>query len=62
MKNKKTLILSIFQIVIGIFAILAFIIALINNENMKKWIITLFLAVSYVVLGVIGIIDYKSKE
>ncbi len=62
MKSKWNLIVSIFQLVIGILAISAFVIAAVNGENMLKWIITLILAIAFVVLGVIGIIDYKSYK
>ena len=62
MKSKLSLISSIFQLVIGISAIAAFIILGVSGENMTKWIVTLLLAIGYVVLGIIGIIDYKSNK
>ncbi len=62
MKNKRNLIVSIFQLVIGIFAIVAFAALGSSGDNMTKWIITLVLAAVYVVLGVIGLIDYKSNK
>ena len=62
MKSKWNLIASIFQLVIGILAIAAFVVAAVNGENMIKWIITLILAIAVAVLGVIGIIDYKSNK
>lgn len=60
--GKRSLIVSIFQLVIGILAVTAFVIAALNDENITKWIITLILAVAYVVLGIIGLVDYKSKK
>ncbi len=62
MKSRRNLILSILQVVIGILAIAAFVVAAINGENMLKWIVTLILAIAYVVLGIIGIVDYKSDK
>ena len=62
MKSKWYLISSIFQLVVGLLAIVAFIILAINGEIMTKWIITLLLAIVYVILGIIGIIDYKSQK
>lgn len=62
MKSKWNLIASIFQLVIGILAIAAFVVAAVNGGNMIKWIITLILAIAVAVLGVIGIIDYKSNK
>lgn len=58
MKSKFRLIASIFQLVVGILAVLAFVVVGLSGEDMTKWIITLILAVAYVVLGVIGIVDY----
>ena len=62
MKSRRNLILSILQVVIGILAIAAFVVAAINGENMLKWTVTLILAIAYVVLGIIGIVDYKSDK
>ncbi len=62
MKSKRNLIISIFQLVIGFLAIAAVVVVGLSGENMTKWIITLILAITYVVLGVIGIIDYKSNK
>ena len=44
MKSKWYLISSIFQALIGLIAIIFFIILAVNGEVMTKWIITLFLA------------------
>lgn len=60
MKNKLNLISSIFQLVIGILAIGAFIVVAASGENIGKWIITLLLAIAFVIMGIIGIIDYNS--
>lgn len=62
MKSRYNLFASIFQLVIGLLAIAAFVIAVASGESFLKWSITLVLAIAYVVLGVIGIIDYKSKK
>ena len=62
MKSKLSLISSVVQLVFGILAVMAFIILLINGEDMSKWIITLMLAVAFIIIGIIGIIDYKSKK
>ena len=62
MKSKWNLISSIVQLVVGLLAIIAFIILAINGEIMTKWIITSLLAIAYVILGIIGIIDYKTQK
>ena len=62
MKSKFNLIASIFQLVIGILTILSFVVLGINGEDMTRWIVTLILSVGFVVLGIIGILDYKSNK
>ena len=62
MKSKWNLISSRMQLAIGILAIIAFIIIAVSGENIKRWIVTLILAIAFVVLGIIGIIDYKKQK
>lgn len=62
MNNKWRLFASVFQLVIGLLAIAAFVVLSTGGENMTKWIITLILAIAYVILGIIGIIDHKSNK
>ena len=63
MKSKRHLIASIFQLIVGIFAISAIIYAWINGEDIAaRWTLTAILALAYVVLGVIGIIDYYRHD
>lgn len=63
MKKGVKLAVAIFEIVIGLFAVASFIIIAASGENMLKWIITLLLAVSYVVIGTIELIGIvKNKE
>ena len=62
MKSKWQLFSAIFQLVIGISAVISFIILLSSGEDMTRWIVTLILSVAFVVLGVVGIIDYKSNK
>ena len=61
MKRKWNLACYIIQLIIGIVAIAGFALLSIGGENMIKWIITLLLAIAFVVMGVIGIIDYKKR-
>lgn len=62
MKNKWHLAASIFQLVIGIVAIAAFVVLAVNRENMLKWIPALILAIFYSVMGIVGIKNYISGE
>lgn len=61
MKSKLSLISSIVQLVFGTLAIVAFIILLIIGEDISKWLITLLLAIAFVIIGIIGIIEYISN-
>lgn len=61
MKSKWQLFLSIFQLVVGIIAIISFVIVGLNGEDMTRWIVTLILSIAFVAFGIIGIIDYKSN-
>ena len=62
MKSKWQLFSSIFQLIIGVVAIVSFMIIGISQESLTKWIVTLILSIAFVVLGIIGIIDYTSKK
>lgn len=61
-KSKCFLISSIVQLFFGVLAVISFIILFINGEDMSKWIITLLLALVFMILGIIGIVlQNKSK-
>ena len=62
MKNKFQLFSSIFQIFIGICAIISFIILSINEQHITRWIPSLILSIAFVILGVIGIIDFLKQK
>lgn len=62
MKSKWWLISSIIQLVVGVLATISFVILAISGENITRWIITLLLAIAFVIIGIIGIIDYKSNK
>mgnify|MGYP006897802112 CR=1 FL=1 len=54
---------AIFQIVVGIAAIVAYVIIAASGEALGKWTVTLLLAIAFVVIGVIGLVDWnKSKN
>ena len=62
MKNKWILISSIIQLLIGLLTIGAFIILYINGEDMTRWIVTLILAIAFMAIGIINILDYKNNN
>ena len=62
MKSKWQLFASVFQLIVGVLAIASFVILGFGGENMTKWIVTFILSIAFVVMGIIGIVDYKSKQ
>lgn len=62
MKNKFSLAISIFQIIVGVLAVCAFFILGFAKENMVKSIGTLALAVAFIVLGVNGVLNYRAGK
>ena len=61
-KGIYALIASIVQLVIGTLAIVSFVILAADGEDLTKWIPAFLLAIAFVVLGIIGIKEHKSKE
>lgn len=64
MNMKWELISPIIQIIIGLMSIVSFIVLIINGkvENLVDMLGALLLSIGFVVLGIIGIIDYKSQK
>ena len=60
--KKWSLFAAIFQIVVGIAAIVAYVVVAASGEPLAKWTITLMLAIAFVVMGVIGAIDYVKSN
>ena len=60
--SKWRLFSSIFQIAVGIAAIIAYIVIAASGEPLGKWTVTLLLAIAFVVIGVIGIADWKKSN
>ena len=56
--KKWYLFTAIFQILVGIAAIIAFIFVSVSGEPLGKWIFTLIISIAFVVMGVINIINY----
>lgn len=58
--NKKWLLFSsVFQLVIGLLGVIAFIVLSVNGENTARFIITMLLGIAYAVMGIIGIVTYR---
>ena len=60
--SKWRLFSFIFQIVVGIAAIIAYIVIAASGEPLGKWTVTLLLAIAFVVIGAIGIADWKKSN
>jgi carbon starvation protein CstA len=61
MKSIWKLISSIFQLLVGVLAIAAFIVLMQGGEDVTRWIITVVLAFGYVIMGIMGIIEWCRK-
>ena len=62
MKNKRYFFISVFQLVVGLAAIVAFVVSAIGGEVSARRIVTLVLAVAFVITGAVGIIDNVRKN
>ena len=60
--KKWNLSAAIFQIVVGIAAIVAYIVVADSGEPLGRWTITLILAIAFVAMGVINAIDYVKSN
>ena len=60
--KKLHLILSIFQIIVGICAIIAFVVVATSGEPIGKWVITLVLAILFVAIGTYDIVLYLKER
>ena len=56
--SKWYLFSSIFQIIVGMAAIAAYIVIAVSGESLGKWTVTLILAIAFVVMGIIGVADW----
>ena len=62
-KTKFHLFVSIFELIIGLLAVGAFVLIIMDaNENVMKWIWTLLLSILFIVMGIIGIISYNKDK
>lgn len=52
------LISAIFQTIVGICAIIAYIFVAVSGEPLGKWTITLILAIAFVIMGIVNVFEY----
>ena len=60
--KKWPIISSVFQILVGTAAVVAYIVLALGGEPIGKWTVTLLLAMAYIVLGIIGIINWRKEK
>lgn len=60
--NKWRLFSSVFQIVVGVAAIIAYVVIAVSGEALGKWTITLILAIAFLIMGVIDIVGWKKSK
>ena len=60
--RKWYLFSSIFQVIIGIAAIIAYIVIAVSEEPLGKWTVTLILAIAFVIIGVAGIAEWRKAN
>ena len=60
--KKWPLIAAIMQLLIGIAAVAAYIVVAVGGEPLGKWTITLLLAIGFVIMGILGVIDWKKER
>lgn len=57
--SKWQLFSSIFQVVVGVAAIIAYVVIAAAGEPLGRWTVTLILAIAFVIIGIVGIVDWK---
>lgn len=62
MKHKRHLATSIFQLLVGLFAVVTIILSAIRGALLTRWVITLILAIAFIGMGIMGIIDHASSD
>ncbi len=61
--GKWYLFASVFQLIIGVLAVAAFVVLWVGGEDMRRWIVTVLLSVAFAVMGISGIVTYcKNKN
>ena len=60
--KRWPLIAAIMQLLIGIAAVAAYVVVAVGGEPLGKWTITLLLAIGFVIMGILGVIDWKKER
>lgn len=57
MKSKRSLIVALLQLALGVIAIVFYVFLGLGKVNAIKWIFTVILAIAFIVLGIIGLLE-----
>ena len=60
--KRWPLIAAIMQLLIGIAAVAAYVVVAVGGEPLGKWTITLLLAIGFVIMGILGVIDWEKER
>lgn len=60
--KKWLLITSLFQLLVGLAGVAAYIVIALGGEPLGKWTITLFLAIAYIIIGIVGILGIVKRD
>ena len=60
--KKWPLIAAIMQLLIGIAAVAAYVVGAVGGEPLGKCTITLLLAIGFVIMGILGVIDWEKER
>ena len=60
--SKWCLFSSVFQIVVGVAAIIGYVVIATSSEALGKWTITFILAIVFLIMGLIGVVDWKRSK
>lgn len=61
-KSKLSLAASIFEIIMGVLAMISFFYLYFRGEDMSSFWITLFVAISLTLTGIVGVYQYRKLK
>ena len=60
--KKWYLFSAIFQIVVGVAAIISYIVLAASGEPLGRWTVTLILAILFVIIGIINLVEWNQAN
>ena len=62
MKNRFQIIASWLQIIVGVLGIIGFVAICVSGNYEAKWIMTMFLSISFVGIGIFNLVSENKKD